>query len=113
MTRWWPCGSWRRCTAATPAFRSRPFCKNATSVFVSSQEDLPAPNLEALGQLAALYGLNTIERQLGDFLEDGYLSGGKQTCPGASPCIADWGPCLTGSSTAACSWHRCTGSSAY
>lgn len=26
-------------------------------------------------QLAQLYGLTTVERQLGDFLEDGYLSG--------------------------------------
>lgn len=40
------------------------------------QGELPGETA-ALLQLAQLYGLTTIERQLGDFLEDGYLSGKK------------------------------------
>ncbi len=41
------------------------------------QGELPGSTAAALLQLAQLYGLTTIERQLGDFLEDGYLSGKK------------------------------------
>ena len=39
------------------------------------QGELSSPTIVALERLAALFGLSLIEKQAGDFLEDGYLSG--------------------------------------
>ena len=39
------------------------------------QCELSSPTIVALERLAALFGLSLIEKQAGDFLEDGYLSG--------------------------------------
>ena len=39
------------------------------------QGALPGETAGALVQLAQMFGLNTFHKQLGDFLEDGYMSG--------------------------------------
>ena len=39
------------------------------------QGTLPGGTAGALLQLAQMFGLNTFHKQLGDFLEDGYMSG--------------------------------------
>lgn len=37
---------------------------------------LGSPGVAVLGQLASLLALTHVEQQLGDYLEDGYLTGG-------------------------------------
>lgn len=43
--------------------------------FVAMQGTLPGETAGAMLQLAQMFGLNTFHKQLGDFLEDGYMSG--------------------------------------
>jgi Acyl-CoA oxidase len=39
------------------------------------QGELPPGTASVLLQLAQMFGVNVIDKQLGDFLEDGYMSG--------------------------------------
>ncbi len=48
------------------------------------QAELSRPTIAVLERLAALFGLSLIEKQAGDFLEDGYLSGAAGTVGWAS-----------------------------
>ncbi len=50
------------------------------SIWCALQAELSGTTISVLQRLAALFSLSLMEKQAGEFLEDGYLSGMQGSC---------------------------------